>query len=66
MNIKLLSLIKQKLKLKEDNKYIKSNTKVLEKIYTNIENNEIKFEYLNNFCNDKKETVMEKLNILCI
>ena len=66
LNIKLLSLIKQKLKLKEDNKYIKSNTKVLEKIYTNIENKEIKFEYLNNFCNDKKETVMEKLNILCI
>ena len=66
LNIKLLSLIKQKLKLKGDNKYIKSNTKVLEKIYTNIENKEIKFEYLNNFCNDKKETVMEKLNILCI
>ena len=66
LNIELVNLIKQKLKLKDDNKFIISNIKTLEKIDKDIQNKEIKFEYLKNFKNDKKEIVLEKLNVLTL
>ena len=68
LNIQLLNelLNKQKLNLKEDNKYKKSNIEILAKIVKDIEYKEIKFEYLKNFLNDEKEVVSEKLNVLTL
>ena len=65
-NISLLNSMKQKLHLKEDNKYMKSNFEVLEKILRDIENRDIKYEYIINFCKDNKEIVLEKLDILSL
>ena len=68
LNIQLLNelLNKQKLNLKEDNKYKKSNIEILAKIVKDIEDKEIKFEYLKNFLNDEKKVVSEKLNVLTL
>ena len=68
LNIRLLNelLIVQKLDLKDDNKYKKSNIEILTKIVKDIEDKEIKFEYLSNFSNDEKDTVLKKLNILTL
>ena len=66
LNIQLLNLIKQNLNLKEDTNFIKSNVKTLEKIANDIDNKEIKYEYLKNFIKDQKEVVMEKLNSLTL
>ena len=65
-NIKLFNLIKQKIKINEDNKYIKNNIKNLDKIANDIENEEIKYEYLNNFNKAQKEIVIEKLKSLTL
>ena len=66
LNISLLNSMKQKLDLNEDNKYMKSNFQILEKILRDIEKKEIKYEYIINFCNNDKEIVMEKLEILSL
>ena len=68
LNIKLFNelLNKQKLNLKDDNKYKKKNFETLDKIANDIENKEIKFEYLKNFSDDTNEVVMEKLNVLAL
>ena len=68
LNIQLLNelLNKQKLNLKEDNKYKKSNIEILTKIVKDIEDKEIKFDYLKNFSNDEKNIVLEKLNVLTL
>ena len=64
ININLFKLIKENLNLKKENKYLINNIKSLEKIYKNIDDKEILFEYLNNFHKCKKEMAMEKLDVL--
>ena len=68
LNIQFLNelLNKQKLNLKEDNKYKRSNIEILSKILKDIEEKEIKFDYLRNFSNDEKNVVLEKLNVLTL
>ena len=67
LNIELFNMIKQKLKIKDDNKFIKNNITTLEKIAKDIYNKEIKFESLKNFCKEEnKEIVLEKLNTLAL
>ena len=56
LNIKLFNLINKNLTLKEDNNYLKSNIKTLEKIAKDIDEKEIKFEYLSNFCKNLPES----------
>ena len=65
-NIQLLSSIIKKINVIKDNEYITSNIKVLKRIYEEIVSKEIKYEYLQNFSQDKKEIVLEKLNILAL
>ena len=67
-NIRLLNEIlnKHELNLSEDNKYKKNNIKILKKIVEDINKKEISFECLKNFIEDKKDLVMEKLNILAL
>jgi len=64
LNIQLLNLLYKKFKLKEENKYIKKNIKVLYKIFKDIDEKEIKYEYLDSLLRDQKSLVLEKLNIL--
>ncbi len=69
LSVQLLNelLYKQKLDLKDDNKYKKNNIEIIDKIAKDIENKEIKFEYLKNFSNQiNKEVIMEKLNLLTL
>ena len=67
LNIELFNMIKQKLNIKDDNKYIKNNIKILGKIIKDIENKEIKFEHLKNFSNEeKKDIILEKLKTLSL
>ena len=68
INIKLFNELmnKQKLNLKDDNKYKKNNIETLVKIVNDIENKEIKFEHLENLSNEEKKNVMEKLNALAV
>ena len=71
LNIQLFNELmnKQKLSLKDDNRYKKSNIETLGKIVKDIEGQKIIFEYLKNFSIDEKEekeAVMEKLNALAI
>ena len=68
LNIQLFNELfnKQKLNIKDDNKYKKSNIKILTKIAKDKENKEIKFEYLKNFSKDNKEIIMEKLSTLTL
>ena len=69
LNIHLLNLIKKNLNLKNGNQYIEKNIKVLQQIYKDIDEKEIKFMDLNSFCNigkDKKDILLEKLNILLL
>ena len=68
LNIQLLNelLNIQKLNLNEDNKYKKTNIEILTKIVKDIDNKEIKFDYLKNFANDEKKSVLEKLNVLTL
>ena len=69
LNIHLLNLIKKNLNLKNGNQYIEKNIKVLQEIYKDIDEKEIKFMDLYSFCNigkDKKDILLEKLNILLL
>ena len=68
LNIQLINelLIKNKLNLNDDNKYKKINIGIIDKIARDIEDKEIKYEYLKNLINDEKEVVVEKLNILSL
>jgi len=68
LNIQLFNELfnKQKLNIKDDNKYKKSNIKILTKIAKDKENKEIKFEYLKNFSKDNKEIIIEKLSTLTL
>ena len=65
LNIQLLIelLYKQNFNLKEDNRYKKNNIEILTKIVKDIEDKEIKFEYLKKFLNDDKRIIFEKLNV---
>ena len=66
LKIKLLYLIFQKkLKFNENNKFIKANIVVLEKIWKNIEDKEITFGNLDNLLelDNKRELVLEKLTL---
>ena len=66
--IKLLKLIKEKLpNIKNENRYIAKNLKVLGEIYQDIDNKKIKYTELILFNNShNKNILIEKLNILHI
>ena len=66
LNIRLLNLLYKKLNLKEENKYKKQSIKVLEKIYKDIDEKEIKYEYLDKLLKDQKPIVLEKIDILSL
>ena len=67
LNIELFNFIKQKVNIKDDNKYIKNNITTLEKIIKDIEDKEIKFENLKNFSKEEnKEIILGKLNTLSL
>lgn len=68
LNIQILNelLNKRKIILNDDNKYKKTNIEILGNIFKDIEDKQIRFEYLKNFVNDQKEIVMEKLNVLTL
>ena len=66
LNVQLLNLIKKNLNLKNDNQYIEKNIQVLQMIYKDIDEKEIKYSDLNNFCSVQKDIMLEKLNILLL
>ena len=66
LNIQLLNLIMQKIKLKKDNKYIVNNISVLEQIFGEIDDKDIKFVELSSFCELDKIKISEKLSALLL
>ena len=64
LNIQLLNLLKQKIKLENDNNYIKNNISVLEKIFEEIDEKKIKYQNLKNLLSFGKEVILKKLEAL--